>query len=318
MNDKYVNYKKLEKSRYAQNVIRFKRNGDPSIFGYAGKNIFLIFVRKIAKGIKYLRIMQDHKLYISNLAVVTSFACDLNCYGCGQHEPYLRKLSQEKRQIDMKQIKKDLKKISSVVDGIGGYALANGEGFLNQGLSELIDYYAADPKVWNMNVPTNGTVLPSEEILQKMSTYGVTATITKYDCVKEETRQILRDVLDSYGITYSTFENRIWYLHEYMEDKICDIKEAEKKYQECDRFFMLMQGRLYKCECNATGIMAGLRPENPEDSIRVEEASRKELRTFIVEKNNVSHIEACLHCRGPVGNHVKVIPAGKQMENDED
>ena len=32
--------------------------------------------------------------------------------------------------IDIKDVERDLKKISKVVDGIGVYALANGEGFL--------------------------------------------------------------------------------------------------------------------------------------------------------------------------------------------
>lgn len=307
------NYKRLEKIRYAKNATCADRPGESKIAGYRGKNPLRIFLRKAVKAVKQYQIMNDDKVYIANLAVVTSFVCDLNCHGCGQHIPEIKKLPTERNQIDFAEVCRDLDKISSVVDGIGGIALANGEGFLNPNLTCIIDYYARNRKIHRMNVPTNGTVVPNEEILKKMAQNGVTATITSYPCVSEEKRQRLQAAFNQYHIYYSVYEDKQWYLHEYLDEEICDEEEAKQKYCVCERFFMLMQGRLWKCETNATGIKAGLRPEHEGDSICVQTASEEELRNFIIEKNNLEYLESCKHCRGSIGSNVKPIPAGQQM-----
>ena len=308
------NYKRLEKSRYVKVATSSLKPEVSAVIRYRGHNPFRIFLRKAVKAVLQGRMMLDHKLYISNIAVVTSFACNLNCYGCGQHTPQIKQLAADKRKIDFDQICKDLDKILLVVDGIGGIALANGEGFLNPNLNRMMDYFAKTPKIHSMNVPTNGTIIPNEETLTNMSNHGVTATITRYDCVDEAKRTAVQQAFEQHHVYYSVFEDRKWYLHEYVEDEICDDKEAAEKYCECERFFMLMQGRLWKCVTNATGIKAGVRPERMDDSICVETATLQELRQFIIEKNNLSYLESCKHCRGSVGSHVKEIVAGEQLK----
>lgn len=308
-------YKELEKSGYARSAILRRHTGDPAIMGYQGSNVIMIACRKLRKAMRYHRIMRDHKFYIAHLAVVTNFDCNLNCNGCGQHTPIIKRIPEEYKQIDIEQICCDLDKISAAVDGIGGMAMANGEGFLNKNIGEMIEYYAGNDKILNMNIPTNGSIIPTSDVLEKMSKNRVSATITKYNAVPEEQRQKLIGLFKEYGIAYALFEDRKWYLHEYLPEEKSSEKEAYEKYKSCDKFFMLLQGRLWKCETDATRVLAGIRQEAEGDSICVKHATVEEVRNFLWEKSHLPHIESCRHCRGSKGSLVKEIPAGEQIVN---
>jgi len=309
-------YKQIEKKDYARNAILRRHEGDPAIMGYMGNNPFLVMLRKVTKGLKYYKIMKDNKFYIANLAVVTGYECNLNCNGCGQHTPLIKKMPSECKQVDMEQICKDIDKISAAVDGIGGIAMANGEGFLNPNLEKLMDYYAQNPKILNMNVPTNGSIIPAQSTLKKMKQHNVSATITKYDVIPEEKRQKTIAAFDAAGVTYTVFENRIWYSHEYLPDVSVSEEEAREKYSKCEKFYMLIQGKLWKCEVDATRVFAGIRNEKTGDSICVKDATIEEVRNFLWETANSACLESCLHCRGGSGSLLKVIPAGQQLESE--
>ena len=308
------NYFELEKIRYAKQAASKRQGNEPKILDYAGNNYIKLVYRKICRVIKQEKIMKDNNFYIGPIAVVTDYTCNLNCRGCGQHTPEIKKLPCEAKQIDMEQIYKDLDKISEAVDGISGIALANGEGFLNKNLEGIMEYYHNHPKFLSMNVPTNGTVLPTQNILNKMHEYGVTASITRYEVVPEEKRSAMRKKFKENGIKSTTFESRKWYLHEYCSDRTCSEVEACKKYKECERFFMLLDGKLWKCVTDATRVMAGIRPEQENDSLLVRDATIDEVRDFLMKKASVPHIESCYHCRGSVGSMVIEIPAGEQLK----
>lgn len=177
----------------------------------------------------------------------------------------------------------------------------------------VIDYFAHNSKILNMNIPTNGSVVPAEDILVKMHDNNVSATITKYDVIPEERRQEVISLFKQHDIVYTVFENRKWYLHEYLPEIVSTEEEACEKYLACDKFFMLMQGRLWKCETDATRVLAGIRKEVEGDSICVKDATVEEIRNFLWEKAHLPYIESCTHCRGSKGCYVKEIPAGEQI-----
>lgn len=308
------NYIRLEKIRYAKIAASRRENGEPQILDYKGNNIIKLALRKIQRIRKTYKIIRDTKFYISDLAVVTDFTCNLNCRGCGQHTPEIKKLPDEIKNVDIEQVYKDLDKISQAVDGIGRIALAIGEGFLNRNLEGMMEYYHKNDKILSMNVPTNGTIVPKQNILNKMHQYGVTATITRYEVVPEEKRATVRNAMKENGISVVTFENRKWQLHEYSSQITSSEKETSKKYQHCERYFMLIQGKLWKCVTDATRVMGGLREEREGDSLLINDATVEEVRAFLLEKSNLPHLDSCYHCRGNVGSMVIEIPAGEQIK----
>ena len=77
---------------------------------------------------------------------------------------------------------------------------------------------------------------------------------------------------------------------------------------------MLLDGKLWKCVTDATRVMAGIRPEQENDSLLVRDATIDEVRDFLMKKASVPHIESCYHCRGSVGSMVVEIPAGEQLK----
>lgn len=308
------NYIRLEKIRYAKIAASRRENGEPQILDYKGNNIIKLVLRKIQRIRKTRKILRDNKFYIGEIAVVTDFTCNLNCRGCGQHMPEIKKLPNEMKIVDMEQVYRDLDKISQAVDGIGGIALANGEGFLNKNLEGMMEYYHNNDKILSMNVPTNGTIVPEQNILDKMYQYGVSATITRYKVVPEEKRETVRKKMKEKEISVVTFENRKWQYLEYCPNITASEKEACEKYPHCERFFSIMNGKLWKCVTDATRVMAGIREEREGDSILIKDATVEEVRAFLMEKASLPHLESCYHCRGVVGSMAIEIPAGEQTK----
>lgn len=304
----------LEKRNYATTLLRHNYDGKHKILDYKGNNVFIKTWRYFLRYFYTHRIINDNKVYIANLAVVTSFACNLNCDGCGQHTPILKNMSIAKKKIDMEQVCRDIDKIVASVDGVAGIAVANGEGFLNQNLDKLLDYYISSKKIPYMNIPTNGSVIPSDDTLKKMHDAKVSCSITKYEVIPEKRRQEFISKLDKYNVRYSVFEDRKWFLHEYVPSLQVSPKDAKKKTQQCERYFMLIDGELWKCEVDATRVKAGIRPMREDDCIVVKVSTPEEIRAFVLRKLSLDYLESCLYCRGGSGPDVVSLPAGKQID----
>lgn len=309
-----MNYYKLEKERYAHERVRVRETGDAAIIDYRGKNVFKILYRKLYKAVKYYRIMCDRKFYIGNFALVTSYKCDLRCKGCGQHTPIIAKMKEEDKKLDIDLILSNMDKICQCVDGIGSLSIAIGEGFLNENLLKVIEYFGHNDKICYMNVPTNGSVIPNDDILEAMSKYKVTATITRYECIPQKKVDALIKKFDEYGIRYTIFQDRQWVDTSLTKGLNHTEKENREKYRNCERFWMLINNNeLWKCVVCATAAFVGEVDKREEDYIDVKNADKRQLRKFLEKYSSIDYLHGCTMCHGCTGDHIVKIPAGEQM-----
>lgn len=307
-------YWKYEKAPFARDKAsrivdngKWKRKAKVSIFEY--------WVRKFLKGVYFIKIMSSKNIYLNRFALVTSYRCTLNCEGCGQHTPFIAQMPKEKRTINMEQVKDSMNRLLSAVGGIKIIGLANGEAFINENLLEAIEYIGNCNQILQLNLPTNGTVVPDMEILLAMKKYGVTATITKYPCVPWEKIEKLKTAFDQLGIQYSVYEDREWFDMGKFDDLTCTVNELKEKYRNCEKYWILINNtELWKCVIYSTAVFCGHEEKRREEYVDLSKSSIAQIKRHIMQVANQPYLDVCARCHGMYGKDAITIPAGKQIK----
>ncbi len=102
----------------------------------------------------------------------------------------------EKFTIDVKEQINDLKKLLFYVDGIINVEVIGGEPFVYNQLPELLLYLLGESKVKFVEITSNGTILPSTNILNLLKNSKVCILLSDYGKVNgkcvEKTYQYLK------------------------------------------------------------------------------------------------------------------------------
>lgn len=142
------------------------------------------------------------KLELRFLSVSVGQACNLKCRDCANFAPYALK---ENRRYHISNIKRDLDKILSCFCEIDTFHIQGGEPFLYSELGELIHYCKSEfgQIVKNFQVATNGTILPSSNLLNALQG-GVVVRISNYPNQKNVGE--LTNILEKNGVLYRMYD----------------------------------------------------------------------------------------------------------------
>jgi sulfatase maturation enzyme AslB (radical SAM superfamily) len=107
---------------------------------------------------------EKDRLCIGKLEINVSEACTLKCKDCS----YLMQYYQHPQNVNIQYLKNVLDRLLSVVDRVSEFRLLGGEPFLNQELYKLIDAYYNHAKVGIIDIHTNGTIIPTQRVLDSL------------------------------------------------------------------------------------------------------------------------------------------------------
>lgn len=101
------------------------------------------------------------------LTVLTN--CNLNCKLCCGYSPYLR----NNKQPSLEEILQYINKFFDIVDYVERFAITGGEPLLFKQLPEVINALAKySDRIGNLEIITNGTIVPSEELIHSVNEFG--------------------------------------------------------------------------------------------------------------------------------------------------
>ncbi|MBQ4531273.1 MAG: radical SAM protein [Lachnospiraceae bacterium] len=261
------------------------------------------------------------KLYFPSISFLPSTRCNLNCEACLNFTPYMKKFDER----PWEQIKSDVDLFFKRVDYIMLFHISGGEPLLYPKIGELVEYIDNNyrDKIHLLRTVTNGTVLPKEELLEKLSKHRIEITVDDYrEAVPEScgTFDKLLALLEEYHIKYEVNKVEEWidlapmttHHEDWSEERLC------KKFEGCHVPWQeLRDGLLYSCNYASYAHVAGIVEEDKDgvfDLKEYTERQRKELMEFRMGYNKKGYVEFCKRCSGYVDmNPNKVMPA-KQME----
>lgn len=259
-----------------------------------------------------------NKVYFSSISFLPSTACNLNCRHCLNFNPFAQKFYVR----DWEDLKNDVDLFFKCVDHIMLFHVSGGEPMIYKYTADIIDYIDKNygNQIDTLRTVTNGTVVPSDEVLKKLSKCKVEITVDDYrEAVPQFKKNfdLLIEKLKEYQIRYYVNKVDAWidlapektdysYLSE--EEMIAHRSGCNQSWQE------LREGKLYSCNYAAYATVAGIAGEQD-----VEEAfdlrnftsdTKKELVEFRLGYTNKGYTNFCRKCKGfTAENNVGVMPA---------
>lgn len=259
------------------------------------------------------------KVYFSSISFLPSTACNLKCRHCLNFNPfakhfYVREWEDLIRDVDL---------FFSCVDHIMLFHVSGGEPMLYSRIADLIEYIDTryGNRIGTLRTVTNGTVIPSDSIVEKLSRCSVEITVDDYRDAVPQYRQNfdkLLTKLQEYGIKHYVQRVSSWVdlapertdYSNFTEEELIRHRDAcSQSWQE------LRDGRLFSCNYAAYAEVAGINGEDVNDSYDLRSYTSdkaKELVEFRLGFTDKGYSSFCKKCRGfTIYNKNEVLPAGQ-------
>jgi len=211
------------------------------------------------------------------------------------------------------------------VDYIQEFVLIGGEPLLYKKLGDAIEYIGSKyrKKMTIFCITTNGTIVPSEEVLAACKKYNVLFRISNYTKtlpnLKKHHEKIVA-ALSKYEISY-LLSNPDWEWLDYGFDYVnreCSEDELIKVFSSCDTPCReIRENKYYYC------VMARSVSENlglgvgQEDYLDFKELTGENYKKILLEFNlgysKKGYLDMCRHCHGKEAKNYP-IPVAEQVE----
>ena len=265
-----------------------------------------------------------NKVYFSSISFLPSTACNLNCRNCLNFNPFAKQFYVR----EWEDIKNDIDLFFSCVDHIMLFHVSGGEPMIYRYTADLIKYIDQNygTKIDTLRTVTNGTIVPKDDVLKKLSSCNVEVTIDDYrEAVpkyKDRFEQLVQK-FEEYHIKY--YVNKV--------DSWIDLAPEKTDYSSKNEDWMiqhrsscsqswqeLRDGKLYSCNYAAYATVAGIAGEqNLEETFELKNFNpdrKKELIEFRLGYTDKGYTNFCKKCRGFTPDNLATVSPAVQVENE--
>lgn len=266
-----------------------------------------------------------NRCVLSKIDTVITSRCSLKCINCNMFighvtEAYDMSLDNLKRNFDI---------FFDSVDYVYEYTLLGGEPFIHKNLTEIISYMGDTygERIGRINLISNGTIVPSDEVIQTMIKYHVTVHISDYTCSVPYDKKLkeVTERLSQAGIEYYVIPNNTWKDIVYPRDTYT-AADPKKHMLLCGHStHSVDNGRLYWCDpaFSAEYFMGFPSKEddyldmvaNKRDNSKYD-ATLNIIKYLLGDLNARGYMSICEKCAGVGSDNNNIVPAGIQIERE--
>ncbi len=270
-----------------------------------------------------------NKVVLPNLEFIITSICSLKCKYCIAQIPYFNK--NKFYQMPFSTVKENIDRVFNNIDYIGMFQLSTGEVLLHLEADKIIEYISETyrDKYNELTFVTNGTVIPSEKLLQSLKKNIDFIQISNYihpDIQKQLKVEKLKKLFDNYNINcffsnYATGKLEIRWndIGDLSVPKNRSLKENAELYQDCSMQVCkcMFEDKIYPCTVACYASLGGINePAIDKENINYVSITGKSLDIvkFYLRAAAKDHPHICDYCNG-VGTHVndRLILAGEQL-----
>ncbi len=271
--------------------------------------------------ISVYHVYKNDKVYFTNISFLPSTACNLSCKYCLNFNPYARQFYVR----EWEDLVKDVDLFFSCVDHIMLFHVSGGEPMLYRHTADLIAYIDKKygDRIDTLRTVTNGTVIPKEEVLQKLSQCNVEVTVDDYREAVPQFRERFDELickLEEYHIRYyiNKVESWIDLAPERTDYSGWSEEQLENHRKSCNQSWQeLRDGKLYSCNYAAYATVAGIAGEQDTEEIYDLTAftpnKKKELVEFRLGYTTKGYTNFCKKCRGFTPENTEEIEPAVQI-----
>lgn len=266
-----------------------------------------------------------NKCVLSKIDTVITSRCTLKCKNCNMFIGY----ASVRHDIDLIRLKNNFDTFFDSVDFVYEYTLLGGEPFIHKNIAEIISYLGKTygEKIGQINIISNGTVVPSDDVIELLRKFHVTVHISDYTCsvdykrkLKRLQKKFLLDGIECYVIPNNTWKDVIYPREGYHTDN-----PREHMLLCGHSTHSVADGKLYWCDpAFAAECFMGFASKE-DDCLDMEankrnyskyEATLNIIKYLLGDVNERGYMSICEKCAGIGSDNNAIIPAGVQMERE--
>ena len=292
-------------------------------YGYT-KNVDFFIIEEF---LSVYHVYKNNQVYFSSISFLPSTACNLNCRNCLNFNPFAKQFYVR----EWEDLVKDVDLFFSCVDRIMLFHISGGEPMIYKHTADLVTYIDKNygDRIDTLRMVTNGTIVPRDEMLQKLAKCRLEITVDDYrEAVPQFADRFdqLTRKLDEYHIKYYINKADSWIdlAPERTDYSHWSEEQLEKHRESCSQSWQeLRDGKLYSCNYAAYATVAGIAGEQDLEEVYdltdfvVEK--KKELVEFRLGYTTKGYTNFCKKCRGfTPKNSEKMEPAAQAgVQNSE-
>ncbi|MDR0964468.1 MAG: radical SAM protein [Clostridium sp.] len=247
---------------------------------------------------------------VSVLEFVVTTRCNLNCRDCANLMQYYRNPSH----INTDTILHSIDRVFQFIEYIVEVNLLGGEPLLNLDLPKILDKLGEyRTKIRTLNVTTNGTILPSRELLDALIRNSAMMTVSDYGERSGKRLQLIA-LLREHGIGVKDLKDQMWNKpHTFCQNLARPQSEIAQTFKTCAAQCMeVLDGMLSYCvfQAHAENLHAIPRPEYESLDLFDEQLTKEMVRELCYPSRP---IRACQYCTG-MNYETGTIPAAIQTD----
>lgn len=259
-----------------------------------------------------------HKVHLGKITTSVTTRCNFKCKYCSLLMSYYK----DAHDYSCDMLCRDVDLLFSVADYISVFVIMGGEPFLYPDLKKYLQYvaekYGAGREktgkkcaIGNIQIITNGSILPSEEVLKVIQDYNIEIRLSDYTESISYKKRLAEFIsrLREYNIRYVVFKQREWIDFGFPHDDVNMGDTAEELRQHmlsCHGMCQILHnGRYYYCSSAWSAEECGLyRLNSGNDYLELSEliAEKEDGKIKLLDyyKGNLpnGYVSFCKVCRG--------------------
>jgi hypothetical protein len=248
-------------------------------------------------------------LHLERLNIVVTERCTLRCRHCSSLMPSYRK----PRDCDTALLLEAIDRIMSCAAFIYHMEVLGGEVFLNRDLAVIIATLSQYDNIFQIDVITNGTMLPDKELLIALKRDNICVVVNDYGAVSKK-KDTLLALLGEIGVKNRLNKHWAWADLGKLSPRNRDAAQLTALFQRCNfrTCTELLHGELHRCPRSSHGMNTGLMRRYDDDYVNVYDKTvgtaelKEQIRRLIEDK---TFIQACNYCDGNTSDSLMLEPA---------
>jgi organic radical activating enzyme len=240
--------------------------------------------------------------------------CTLRCEHCVERVPYVKPA--DKRFYSADAIISDIYKLAESNRFITMLDFVGGEPFLHPDLPEIIKEARKIENIGIINVFTNGTVVPGDELLEQLKSDYVTVDLSNYSMSlnQRQKNKIIRtkEILVKHGVHLFEATDFSWSDNNSFDWVRDDDARLAYRFSRCTLkdCYRLADGKMFRCLHHYAGYASG-KLSIDSSVVDIRDADRKTLARQLNEFLALPYIDACRRCELPFD--AQLVRSGKQL-----
>lgn len=253
--------------------------------------------------------LNPDKIFLRSVDIIITERCSLKCKDCSNLTQYYK----NPKNCDIAELIKSIDAFCAIIDEINEFRVIGAEPFMNPDFDIVINRLINELKVRKIVIYTNGTIVPSDEKIERLKDNKVLLIITDYGPLSRNLDNLTQK-LSSNNIAFYVQKAQGWTDCAKISRHHRNIEQQKEIFRNCcaKNTFTISDGKLYRCPFAANAARLRATPDFKEDYVNIFDNTlgineiKTKIRKFISGKD---FLETCDFCNGRSFDDPEITPA---------